>query len=105
MTARAIAVACLLIAVAGCATREISAPSYRVLRVIDGDTFVVFYDGEPTSCRVYGIDAPERGQPGYAEAREALEREILGKAVRLTFPGPRKRDHFGRLLVRYTPAP
>ncbi len=89
---------CLL---AGCVTRVITAREFDVLRVIDGDTFVVMYDGEPTSCRIYGIDAPERGQPGAAEATAALTREIAGKRVRLTFPARHKRDNFGRLLVTY----
>jgi endonuclease YncB( thermonuclease family) len=74
---------------------------FAVRRVIDGDTFVVEdYDGEPTSVRILGIDAPERGKPGADEARDALAAILWGSAmmVELEF-GPRtKRDAFGRLL-------
>lgn len=85
---------------------------WRVLRVIDGDTLVIDgYDGEPTSVRLLGIDAPERGEPGHAEATAGL-RDLVersgggggGGVVWLVFdPGAnrgRKRDSFGRLLCR-----
>lgn len=84
--------------------REITARTFAVLRVIDGDTFVVMYDGEPTSCRLYGIDTPERGEPGYRDARDELARLIDegGGVVEIHFPTMRKRDNFGRLLVTAT---
>lgn len=80
---------------------EITQRDFRVERVIDGDTFVVRYDGELTSVRIYGIDTPERGEPGFAEAKAALETQILGRTVRLSFPSQRKRDNFGRLLCAW----
>ncbi len=52
--------------------REVTARAFEVVRVIDGDTFVVEYDGEPTSVRIHGIDAPERGEPGHDAATAAL---------------------------------
>jgi micrococcal nuclease len=73
--------------------------TFAVRRIIDGDTFVIRYDGEPTSVRILGIDTPERGEPGFIEARERLARQIEGRVVRLSFDGPRKRDAFGRLLA------
>ena len=89
----------------GCArseipTREITASRYAVVRVIDGDTFAVRYDGELTRVRIWGIDAPERGRPGAEEATETLRTMIDGQDVRLLFPSVRKRDSFGRLLCR-----
>ena len=82
-------------------TREITATTFPVIRVIDGDTFVIEYDGEPTSVRIAGIDTPERGEPGYEEATRALEGLIIGEEVKLTFADPSdKRDNFGRLLAR-----
>jgi endonuclease YncB( thermonuclease family) len=72
---------------------------YTVLRVIDGDTFVVVYDGEPTRVRIFGIDSPEAGQAGYNEASDALRKLIDRKYVRLAFPKASKRDGFGRLLA------
>ena len=81
-------------------TRETTARTFRVVRVIDGDTFVVEYDGEPTSVRLWGFDAPEPREPGGEEATAGLREMIDGKVVRLEFPGDRKRDNFGRLLAR-----
>ncbi len=94
-------------ALAGCGslagfgeTREITARTYRVLRVIDGDTFVIRYDGEPTSVRIYGIDAPEMKDPAGLPSRDHLIELIDDREVRLVFCGPRRRDNFGRLLAR-----
>jgi len=84
--------------------REITARDYRVVRVIDGDTFVVIYDGEPTSCRLAGVNAPEIRDKGGIDSRQALA-ELLKDArgeVEIRFPARRKRDHFGRLLVAVT---
>ena len=82
------------------ATREITARTFEVVRIIDGDTFTIRYDGEPTGVRVADIDAPERGEPGYAEARDALAELIAGETITLTFHDPDdKRDSFGRLLA------
>ena len=38
---------------------EINQRTFTVERIVDGDTFKVTYDGEPTSVRITGIDAPE----------------------------------------------
>lgn len=83
-------------------TAIITSRQYQVIRVIDGDTFTIAYDGEPTSVRILGIDTPERGQPGYTEATEALRGLIASKTVTITFDDPKghKRDHFGRLLCQ-----
>jgi len=111
----------LLVALAGCAVREpldggcreITATVYRVERVVDGDTFVVRYDGDLTRVRllapvatsgpppepIEGFDAPEPDEPGGPEATEALRRLVGGRRVRLAFPLGRKRDPWGRLLA------
>jgi endonuclease YncB( thermonuclease family) len=88
---------------------EVLRRSFRVGRVIDGDTLVLSgYDGEATKVRLLGIDAPERGEAGYEEAGQAL-RELIaesGGVVEIEFPRPGaggargKRDNFGRLLCR-----
>jgi len=90
----------MILALAGCSrreTREVTVRDFEVLRVIDGDTFTVMYDGEETSVRIADFDAPEPREKGGPEAKAALEKLIAGRVVRLSFPGPRKRDHFGRL--------
>ena len=37
---------------------EIDQRTFTVERIVDGDTFKVTYDGEQTSVRIAGIDAP-----------------------------------------------
>jgi len=66
----------------------------KVARVTDGDTAVIRSDrGDRFTCRLYGIDAPEKyhrrkpGQP-YALESSALLRELtLGKSVLVTLTG------------------
>jgi micrococcal nuclease len=51
-----------------------------VTKIIDGDTFLI--EGG-YSVRILGIDADEKGQLCYDEAKEFLEKFILNKEVRL----------------------
>ncbi len=97
----------LVLALAGCGpmagfgeTREITADTYRVLRIVDGDTFRVRYDGDVVSVRIFGIDAPERNTPEGPAATAKLAELIDDRDVRLVFCGEKKRDNFGRLLAR-----
>ena len=71
-----------------------------VLRIVDGDTVHVRYKGRKESVRLLRIDTPERGQPGYEEATEALRLFVGGRKVRLEFEDPSQevRDKYGRLL-------
>ena len=63
--------------------------------VIDGDTIVV---ADGSRVRMIGIDTPERGECGFAEARDHLIALIGAGPVRLV-PGARTdTDRFGRLL-------
>ncbi len=90
---------CLVLLVAGCVCGEVTQREFRVVRVIDGDTFRVYYDGEETSVRLAGCDTPERNEPGGREATDFVRALIDGRTVRLRFvEGQRKRDNFGRLL-------
>ncbi|HXY32719.1 MAG TPA: thermonuclease family protein [Planctomycetaceae bacterium] len=55
----------------------------RVVQVIDGDTCIIEdRDGRRHRICLYGVDAPENGQPYWKEAREALYRRIYNKEVR-----------------------
>jgi len=75
----------------------------RVVKIIDGDTIIVKFEGGERSVRLLGIDSPELGKDGsppeYAahEAKKFLEKLILGKKVRLRFDLERE-DRYGRLL-------
>lgn len=80
--------------------RVITARTFEVVRVIDGDTIVVTYDSEPASVRLVAINTPERGEPGYDRATDAMRQLAQGEVVRLTFTNPTdKRDDFGRPLA------
>jgi micrococcal nuclease len=70
----------------------------RVLHVTDGDTVRVSCDGMAERVRLLQIDTPERGEPLYEEAGEALEALIDGEPVWLE-PWREERDDHGRLLA------
>lgn len=75
-----------------------------LLRVVDGDTVDLDVDlgftvRHKMRVRLYGIDAPERGQDGWALARDGLA-DILGFGARLQIRTYRDRaDSFGRYLA------
>ena len=68
-------------------------PLIPVDRVIDGDTF----DSTYGRVRLYGVDAPERGEECFNEATDRL-RELAGDSVRVDL-GPREMDEFNRVLA------
>ncbi|MDK2892957.1 thermonuclease family protein [Methanohalophilus sp.] len=65
-----------------------------VVRVVDGDTFVIS-SGE--KVRLIGIDTPEVDEPYYSEATYALSELVMGKQVLLE-GDTSNRDKYGRLL-------
>ena len=66
-----------------------------VSKVIDGDTFKTKSRTRPV--RLANVDTPEKGRPGSAIARKALERKILGKPV---FINTVARDKYNRAVAR-----
>jgi len=76
-----------------------------VLRVKDGDTLVARLEAGPTdrteTVRLLNVNTPEKDQPLWAEATEALKTLVRGGYVELEFQavGVEKRDGFGRLLA------
>ncbi len=80
-----------------------------LIGVIDGDTIEVdpdFMDAPPVDAdeglkvRILGYDAPEEGQPGYAEATEHLRRLVgsKGSDLALTYDPDHMFDAYDRLL-------
>jgi len=65
-----------------------------VVEVIDGDTFKLA-NGE--AVRLICVDAPERNQSGYDDAKDYLNVLILNREVRLE-SDLEDRDAYGRLL-------
>lgn len=78
-------------------TSSISSES-SLIRVIDGDTIVVNVDGVEEKVRLVGIDTPERGECGFAEATQALELLLSLPNLSLVEAGGDDRDRYGRLL-------
>jgi len=68
--------------------------------VIDGNTIEVEYEGELEQVRLLRIDTPERGEPGFNKATDALKKILVGYDVVLDFekPGKEARDRYERLL-------
>ena len=78
---------------------------YRVVRVVDGDTFTIKLGSQTTKVRVIGIDTPESvdpRRPVQCFGKEASARAsalLSGKNVWLEVdPNQDTRDRFGRLL-------
>ena len=59
-----------------------------VTKVIDGDTFETNIRKKPV--RLANVDTPEKRQPGYQQAKKALEEEILGRHKEVDISGPHK---------------
>jgi endonuclease YncB( thermonuclease family) len=66
-----------------------------VVAVKDGDSIVVVRGGSEQDVRIFGIDAPERGQPWSRRAREALSLRVFGKEVRINAVTT---DRYGRTV-------
>lgn len=67
-------------------------PALTVQRVIDGDTL----NTNAGRVRLFGVDAPERGEKCFREATASLK-ELAGGTVKVE-AGPRLQDPHGRLL-------
>ncbi|MCL5071345.1 MAG: thermonuclease family protein [Actinobacteria bacterium] len=67
---------------------------YKVIEVIDGDTFVL---SNNEHVRLIGINTPESERYFYEEAKEVLEFLVLNKNVRLE-KDVEDKDAYGRLL-------
>ncbi len=82
-----------------------SGKSYPLMRVIDGDTIIVGFNGSTEYIRLIGIDSPELNDPGGAqcyakEASEHLQKLAQTGLVVLYFDKSQgMRDKFNRLLA------
>ena len=82
----------------------LSADTCPVLRVVDGDTIVVNYQGQKEKVRLLGVDTPETVDPRrpvqyYGKEASAFTKKMLaGKIIRLEFD-QNKRDKYNRLLA------
>lgn len=93
---RRAAITVALVLAASCASSP-SGPTYRVRRVIDGDTIeVVDRGGIRTRVRLRRVDAPEMGERGGEVAARELRERLKGERVRLE---PVARDVYGRVVA------
>lgn len=68
-----------------------------VTKVRDGDSCTVCNKSRCEPVRLLAVDAPEKGQPHYAESGKMLAALVLNQAVRVVW---KKRDGYGRLVGR-----
>lgn len=78
---------------------------YDVVRVVDGDTFVIDYNGKNEKVRLIGIDTPESVHPNEEKNTEFgdmvsnySKKMLTGKNVQIEFD-VQQRDKYGRLLA------
>jgi len=75
-----------------------AAPEFhgRVVGVADGDTITVLHDGRAEKIRLYGIDAPEKGQAFGQRAKEFTAELAFGITVTVRV---RDHDRYGRTVA------
>ena len=84
--------------------------AYRILRVIDGDTIEVEYEGKDEKVRLIGVDTPETVHPNkpvepYGRQASAFTKNLLlGESVYLKY-GEERRGKYDRLLAYVYRAP
>ena len=84
--------------------------TYKVIRVIDGDTVKIDYRGKATNVRLIGVDTPETVHPSkpveaYGKEASNFTKNLLqGESVYLRYDVERT-DTFGRLLAYLYRAP
>src|SRR6476469_2629560 len=80
------------------AAAQAQAATWEVTKVVDGDTIWAARGAERVKVRLIGIDTPETGQCGFAEASRNLRGIIGGHRVTLTPGAQTDLDRYGRLL-------
>lgn len=75
-----------------------AAELWTVTYVVDGDTIHASRGGVSEKVRFIGIDTPEHGQCGFAEATANLTSLVAGRQVTLTAGARTDRDTYDRLL-------
>ena len=86
-------------------TSSISTKLYKVIRVVDGDTIVIDYNGTEEKVRLIGVDTPESVHPDEEKntefgekASEFSKNYLENKEITLEFD-VQERDQYGRLLA------
>jgi len=70
----------------------------KVVGIADGDTITVLRDGhDQVKIRLYGIDAPESGQPFGKASKQNLSSMVYGQSVQIEAMDT---DRYGRTVAR-----
>jgi micrococcal nuclease len=82
------------------------AGEYKVLRVVDGDTIDIDYNGHKERVRLLCVNTPESVHPTHAKntpmgktASLYTKKKLTGKTVDLKFEGKKQRGRYNRLLA------
>jgi len=82
------------------------AGQYKVIRIVDGDTIVIKYDGKYEKVRLLCVNTPEsvhsdkkQNIPMGKVASKYTQKKLTGKYVNLEFEIKKLRGHYGRLLA------
>ena len=82
------------------------AGQYKVIRVVDGDTIVINYNGKKEKVRLLCVNTPESVHPDKKQnipmgkvASKYTKKKLTGKYVKLEFEIKRLRGNYGRLLA------
>ncbi len=67
----------------------------KVVRIADGDTVTILVGANQVRVRLFGIDAPERGQDYSRKSKEALADLVIEKEVRVVV---HDKDRYGRTV-------
>ncbi|HTF19442.1 MAG TPA: thermonuclease family protein [Chryseolinea sp.] len=67
----------------------------KVIKVVDGDTFDILDASTTTRIRLFGIDAPERGQAFNKRAKAFVDSLVSGRTIRVVV---RDKDRYGRTV-------
>jgi endonuclease YncB( thermonuclease family) len=75
--------------------------TYKVIKILDGDTYDLLINNKPQRIRIDAIDAPEKGMPFYKVSKNYLGSLCFKKMIRIKKVDV---DRHGRWVCRgYTP--
>lgn len=83
----------VLVTMMSCAKSEWSG---RCVGVMDGDTISVMHEDRAEKIRLFGVDAPERGQDFGEKARSFMSQLVFGKVVKIK---PVETDRYHRTVA------
>ena len=82
------------------------AGQYQVVRVVDGDTIVIKFNGKYEKVRMLCVNTPESVHPDKKQnipmgkvASKYTQKKLIGKSVDLEFEIKKLRGNYGRLLA------